>query len=169
MPPDSTSPDLTIHAVIDGMCIATWRNVFIDLLSKPATVNSLRAIPPVVEKFFTRHGNQCISISVLESTSLGPPPPEAKTIMDKLAKDYPNLASATVIEGTGFRLATARMLLAGIFLMRKTPIPHKVFDNLQDGARFLGSHNPHFKRPDKDVTDLLAAVEECRKKIPRGR
>ena len=159
--------DLTVYGIVDGMCIATWRNVFIDVLSRPPTVASLTAIRPAVDRLFAKHGGQCISISVLEPSSIGPAPPDTKAVMQKLARDYPNLAAATVIEGSGFRMATARMLLTGIFMLQKQPIPHKVFDKISDGARFIASLNPQFKSLDRDIADLLLAVEEARRKIPR--
>ena len=159
--------DLTVNAIVDGMVIATWRNVFIDILSRPPTVEALNAIRPCVDKLFKQHKGQCISISVLEPASIGTSPPNIKEEMQKLARDYPNLAATTVIEGSSFRQAAARMLLTGIFLLQKNPVPHKVSHDIGEGARFVAAKNPQFKNLEKDVTDLIAAVDEARKRIPR--
>jgi hypothetical protein len=64
----------------------------------------------------------------------------SKEVRDKsaeLARAHPILGAAIVIEGSGFRPAATRTLVAGMYLVTKKAYPHKIVSTPAEGAEWL--------------------------------
>ncbi|MEW5855087.1 MAG: hypothetical protein AB2A00_40295 [Myxococcota bacterium] len=77
------------------------------------------------------------------------------------AETAPNtLASCSAILGTGFWVATARSVIAGVQLLARTNHPQTVVSSVAEAATWLA---PHVKRADgshPSVAELIRAIDD---------
>jgi len=99
----------------------------------------------VAAKMLTDHADREGKVIILGILGETAPPPDPKT-REILAAGMARVgmraaASATVIEGKGFRGAAMRAVLIGLGLVAKTPIPHRACATVQDAATFMNEHD----------------------------
>jgi hypothetical protein len=124
----------------DRSAAATWRNLFVVVLRQRAGAERLRRYRRVLERHVAAWPGQYASVTVLEATAYSETvPADEREEMARMMRDFHGLGSAVVLEGTGFRPAAARTMLAGVYLITRPPYPHKVFDAVDLAARWAAS------------------------------
>ena len=157
----------TFHYVDDRMALASCPGVFISVLRRPLDVGGATRLRTEARQFYLKHKGLHGSLVIIEPTAGGSPTPEVRDITTQLAKENKLLGAAITLEGTGFRPATVRTLIAGLYLVTKKEYPHKVFEQAQAAVAWLV---PLLKQAGLAVNagDILAAAEEARGQIGRA-
>src|SRR5205814_7203796 len=85
----------------------------------------------------------------------------------RMAKDYTARGVALVIEGTGFRPAAVRGLIAGVYLVSRVVYPRKIFSVVREAALWLTATASAGCPGAVDTATLEAAVEQVRARLVR--
>ena len=78
-----------------------------------------------------------------------------------ITRDYPSIAAAIVIEGAGFRAAAVRAVVAAIYLVSRSPYPHRIVESVEDGARWLrqlAERAGHARVTPGEIVEAVAAA-----------
>lgn len=119
----------------------TWRNVLISVWSGAPTLERLRALSATERELLSRHpgGIGVFSVVDLESTKIPSMSDEVREETVRISREFGprTLASAHVLEGTGFWVAAARSAHAGVQLLSRQKHPSKVFDSVDPASRWM--------------------------------
>lgn len=127
----------TIDFADMGLSIAFEGALLANVLREPLTLERARALYRAAQKAADLYKGKAVSITIVEPTAARGQTPEVREVTTKLSKDFTLLGSAIVIEGSGFAAATARTMIAGVYLLSKRPYPNKICATVADGASFL--------------------------------
>jgi hypothetical protein len=155
--------DERIRVQEDGYCIGVWNEVMFSAFRAQASLESLVEVRRCLKALAARVQGPIYTLTVLEpsafNTSLPTPVrEEASRIVRDMAPRTG--ATVTVIEGTGFRSATARLVTSGVYLLSRQTFPTKVFDTVPEGARWLLSMAR--RREASDVESIAHVIAEAR-------
>ena len=131
-----------LHFADDMHAIGSIGIVFINIVRKPANLEMLKETRRQVQRHFRRWNMKSVALSVLEPSAAQALPKEVRDETAALTTDFPSLAAAVVIEGTGFRAAATRTAMAGLFLLSRPKYPQKVCGSVGDGAGWLVATRP---------------------------
>jgi hypothetical protein len=150
----------------DATCaISTVGNSFVNVLRRPATLEMIEEIRRQVQRHFRRCNGVTLALSVLEPGAAQSVPRDVREKSAKLTTDFPSLAAATVIEGSGFRAAATRTAVTTMFLFARPPYPYKVFGDLAEGASWVIETGKRGAPLSVTADDLVRAVAEARRAI----
>jgi hypothetical protein len=125
-----------------GFALATAGSVFINVWREPSTMAQLELLREH-EQALVEHeaGGAIMVMTVLLPSSYMLGTRERKEV-DSLARQFApsTRAHAYVIEGSGFRTAAVRALIAGINLITRTGQMTKVFEDAVHAAAWLEQH-----------------------------
>lgn len=136
-----------------------------DAERKPATLEMLRETRRQVQRHFRRCNNVSVALSVLEPGAAQSVPREVREEGAALTAEFKSLASATVIEGTGFRAAATRTAITTMYFLAKPPFPHKVFGDLSAGASWVLEIGSQSAPLGATVEDVMRAVGVVRRAL----
>ena len=153
-----------IHDCDDRIALASCGAVYISLLRKPLTIDGVARMARQSKRMFELYHGKIVSLAVIEPSAADAASKEVREKSAELARAHPILGAAIVIEGSGFRPAATRTLVAGMYLVTKKEYPHKIVSTAAEGAEWLVSilaqagvaHSAH---------DMVAAVEAARAAI----
>jgi hypothetical protein len=148
----------------ENYLFGTWRNVFVTMWRGTATLAALQRVSTFQRQLEKRFGGggYC-ALAILSMSSLrmdAEMRAEAARLTDNPG---PSLkAIAQVIQGSGVRAATTRMIAAGLMLVRKSKIPSKLFDDVPAAARWLMPHTGlPAREPAATPAELVSAIEQA--------
>lgn len=149
----------------DGLAVSALDNVTILVFARESSRMRLRTIRRHCEAHAARHGDRTAAITVVEPAAMSAPD-EVREESANLTRDYPCVATATVLEGSGFKVVAARAVMTGIFLLaRKTG--NKLFSTVPEATEWVSRTMAGAQLRVSSAADLAAAVEETRRAIKR--
>ena len=153
-----------IHDVDERIALASCGAVYISLLRKPLTLDGVARMAKQSRRMFELYRGKCVSLAVIEPAAADAASKEVRDKSAELARAQPILGAAIVIEGTGFRPAATRTLVAGLYLVTKKEYPHKIVSTAEEGAQWLV---PILAQVGVTQTahDMVAAVDAARAAI----
>ncbi|MCU1279419.1 MAG: hypothetical protein JWM53_2965 [bacterium] len=153
-----------IHDSDDRIALASLGAVYISVLRQPLTVDGLARLTKHSKRLFELHRGKCVSLAIIEPTAAAAASAEVREKSAELARAHPILGAAIVIEGSGFRPAATRTLIAGMYLVTKKEYPHKIVATPAEGAAWLV---PILAQAGvaQSATDIVAAAEATRASI----
>jgi hypothetical protein len=129
--------EATILESDGGLALASIGAVYISILRTPLTVDGVVLMARHSKRLYeARHGKSA-SIAIIEPSAASAASAEVRERSAELAKAHPILGAAIVIEGSGFRPAATRTLVAGMYLVTKKAYPHKIVSTAEEGAAWL--------------------------------
>jgi hypothetical protein len=153
-----------IHDVDDRLALASCGPVYISLLHKPLTVEGVARMAKQSQRMFDLYRGKCVSLAVIEPSAADAASKEVRDKSAELARANPILGAAIVIEGSGFRPAATRTLVAGMYLVTKKEYPHKIVSTPAEGATWLVPILAQVGVT-HTVDEMVAAVEAARAAI----
>src|SRR6478609_625818 len=153
-----------IHDVDERIALASCGAVYISLLRKPLTLDGVARMAKQSRRMFELYRGKCVSLAVIEPAAADAASKEVRDKSAELARAQPILGAAIVIEGTGFRPAATRTLVAGLYLVTKKEYPHKIVSTPAEGAEWLVPILAQVGVT-QSAADMVAAVEEARAAI----
>jgi hypothetical protein len=153
-----------IHDSDDRIALASCGAVYISILRQPLTVDGLARMTKHSKRMFELHRGKCASLAIIEPSAAAAATAEVREGSAALARAHPILGAAIVIEGSGFRPAATRTLVAGMYLVTKKEYPHKIVSTPAEGAEWLV---PLLAQAGitQSAADLIAAAEATRASI----
>jgi hypothetical protein len=154
-----------IHYSDGGIAVATAANAFICVFREPATLPRLVEVRRAIGTHTRKWGHDTVSLSVLEPSAAASVPKDVRDETGAITRDYPSIAAAIVIEGSGFRAAAVRSVLAAIYLVARSPYPHKICEDIDVAARWLLGHAAGAGHAHFTPAGLRGAAEAARASI----
>lgn len=153
-----------IHHRDDRLALASCGAVYISVLHQPLTVEGLAHMTHHSARMFELHQGRCASLAVIEPSAAAAASKEVREKSAELARAHAILGAAIVIEGSGFRPAATRTLVAGMYLVTKKEYPHKIVSTTSEGAEWLV---PILAQAGikHSTADIVAAAEKARAAI----
>lgn len=130
----------TIHFSDARQALASCGNVFVTVLRAPMTIEAVEPLRRESLRMSQRFAGKCVSLAIIEPTAASPASPEVREATASFARESHVMAAAIVIEGSGFRPAATRTLVAGMYLVTKKSYPHKIVATAEEGAAWLVGH-----------------------------
>jgi hypothetical protein len=93
---------------------------------------------------------------------------EVRDAATALTRDFPSIAAAIVIEGSGFRNATLRAALSALYLLARSPYPHKFVESVARAAVWLVGEAARAESRLLTAADIGATVASAREAMPRA-
>jgi N-acetylglucosamine kinase-like BadF-type ATPase len=118
---------------------AGWGALFMVVWRHETTLAAVAELAPLVTQFAAQHPRFALLVIVEESASL-----PSSTVRERIAASLQRVApyigaSAVVHEGSGFRAAAVRAVLAGLGLIVRPPYPHQIFARVDAAGRWLAA------------------------------
>src|SRR5438270_2687844 len=153
-----------IHDSDDRIALASCGAVYISILRQPLTLDGLLRMTKQSKRMFELHHGKCVSLAIIEPSAAAAASADVREKSAELARAHPILGAAIVIEGSGFRPAATRTLVAGMYLVTKKEYPHKIVSTAAEGAAWLV---PLLAKigVTQSAADMVAAVEAARAAI----
>lgn len=128
----------TLYEATGDHAVASIRDVFVIVWRYRTTMEGVRACRRAFERFSGAHAHAAALLTIVELGAPLPAPEVRQGIANMLASFAPLVkVSALVHEGEGFRAAAVRGVVTGLTMLATVPYPHKVFANVEDGARWM--------------------------------
>ncbi len=150
-----------IHDCDDRIALASCGAVYISLLRKPLTLDGVARMARQSKRMFELYHGKVVSLAVIEPGAADAASKEVRDKSAELARAHPILGAAIVIEGSGFRPAATRTLVAGLYLVTKKEYPHKIVSTAAEGAEWLVPILAQVGVA-QSAADMVAAVEAAR-------
>jgi hypothetical protein len=148
-----------------GCAVATRGNLFVNVMREAQTLERLREVRRHIERHVAAWGEHTISISVLEPGATAQAPREVRDETAAITRDYRSIAAAIVIEGSGFRAAAVRAVVAAIYLVSRSPYPHRIVESVDDGARWLRQMAERAGHARVGAVEIVEAVAAARAEL----
>lgn len=124
-----------------GLALATVGNAFISVWKEPSTLERLERVRRVEQALVDRCADGIVVLTVMTDSSAATKAGEPEAA-SKLAKHFAptTRAHAYVIEGSGFRAAALRAVIAGVNAISRPGHPTRVFDAASEAIRWLAPY-----------------------------
>ncbi len=129
--------DAIIHDCDDRIALASCGAVYISILRQPLTLDGLERMTRQSKRMSELHRGKSASLAIIEPGAATAASAEVREKSAELARAHRILGAAIAIEGSGFRPAATRTLVAGMYLVTKKDYPHKIVSTPAEGAEWL--------------------------------
>lgn len=104
-------------------------------------------------------------LNIVEQTAPMPTSDARERIAAFLRESTGIKASAVAFEGTGFRAAAVRSVVAGLSLLARQPFPHKIFPTLETASDWLVPELKQHVQVDYDAASFIREVQRLRLEV----
>jgi hypothetical protein len=153
--------EMTLLHADDGIAIASLGPVFLSVLRKPLTMAGIARLRELSRHMQRLHGAEYGSLAVLEPGTATDVTADVRDASAKFANEFSILGAAITIEGSGFRPAATRTLIATVYLLNKPKYPYKICGTVAEGAGWLVQKFPTLAAAD----EIIKAAEASRSAI----
>jgi hypothetical protein len=137
---EKLSTEVKVIARGKGFCFAAWREAYILDWRDTPSIEGLDASVLGKREVYAKNPNGVVVLNLLAAeTAL--PSPEVRTYAErKQGEDTSGvLCHGTVLDGRGFWAGTMRSMMAGLYLVSRSPFPRKVFSSVAEAAAWQAS------------------------------
>jgi hypothetical protein len=148
----------------ERLALATCSGVFLSVLRLPLNLQGAIHLRREAKTFNDRSAGRSGSLAIIEATASANPPSDVREHTAAMTRENKIIAAAITLEGSGFRPAAIRTMIAGLYLVARKEYPHKIFERASDAAEWLA---PLMSKSGVQTgsAELYAAVEELRRAI----
>jgi hypothetical protein len=136
----SDQPDILYRD--QQLCIATWRDVFLDVWLETGRAAQVRKMRTEHVAFLKRSDRMVASCTVMHKmqgmTSVDEEVRKEAAIRLQEVRDRTS-ASLMVVLSTGFTATVIRSLIAGVTMLSRPKYPHKVASSVEEGFTWLST------------------------------
>lgn len=154
--------DLRIHEITQEYCLATHRNVLLQIWTRSTPLQGARSARRVARELAARQQGQLATLVIVPVDSAMPDAETRQELSLLIADLGPNAAAlALVHEGTGFRAAALRAVLTSITFLAQKKVPEHVCSSVDEAVGWLGQRVVGI-----NTKALIQAVSEVRNTTP---
>lgn len=157
---------LRIEVADDMSGVGSYGPVSLHVSARTPTIARLKEVMKLQDRMAAL-GHATASLSVVEPTAVSPQSKEERDVTTQMMLRSPVRAAAIVVEGSGFRAAAARTVIAGFFLLKR-PYPYRVFATADEGARWVVAMLARDGVRDVAPDALAAALQSLRAAMAQG-
>lgn len=140
--------------------LATWRDTFVLIYHVNTTKAGVDLLDQKCEAFAKTRPNGIALITIVEENAPMPPSEARDALAAFLGRQSASIkVSAVVYEGSGFRAAAVRSVVAGLTLMARQTYPHKVFATAEEGITWMAPQMPTPTAANEVVRMLISLRE----------
>jgi hypothetical protein len=160
--------DAAVRFSDGGLALATAGQVLVSLLRLPLTLEGVTLMRRESRRLSEQ--GPFASMSVIEPTAATAAPAEVREASAAFAREFHLVGAAIAIEGSGFRPAATRTLIAGLFLVTKKSYPHRIVQTPREAAEWLVPLLAQAGIP-QSADELVSIVSSARRALatPSGR
>ncbi len=136
-----TQPSLVLVRQSPTIVLATWGRVQIGCWQRRIERTDLQAMFASAQQQIARlRGEKLLNLSIVD-LEVSLPDEDARKLSTEMMHAIASgqEASATVLEGEGFRAGAARAAMAGMILLSRSPMPQKTFGAVDAAVTWLAS------------------------------
>ncbi len=150
-------------AATENHMFGAWQDVFVNVWRTHTTTEGTQQVRSLFSDFIATHE---MGVGVLTIIEPGAPLPssEVRTALARLLSDNSDKirCSTVVFEGSGFRAAAVRSVVAGLTLLARPNYPHKVMASTSEAADFLAESLKRTLKTTWRTSDLQEAIRQLR-------
>jgi serine/threonine protein kinase len=165
-PPPSDPPNLCFAD--SELALVRCGQVFITVLRKPLTLGGVEHLRRESRELFGEDASRFFTLSVVGPISPKDISAEVRVASEKLTREFRLGGAAIVIEGSGFKQAATRAVIAAVFLVSRIGYRHRVFDKPLDAAEWLEAELAA-RGVRQSALEVIDAVEEGRRAVDSAR
>ncbi len=140
--------------------LATWNDILVLIWHVNTTKQGVDRLDSTCSAFAKTRPNGVALVTIVEENAPMPPAEARDAMATFLGRQSAVVkASAVIYEGSGFRAAAVRSVVAGLTLMARQTYPHKVFATVDEGITWLAPLLP-VPASKADVVTMLTALRE---------
>ena len=144
------------------IALASWRSVFVQVSRLPIHAGTQQHVWRTLEAHWNLWRESTITLVVLEPAAIASVPASVREDGANMVKRFPSRAVSFVIEGSSFRVAAARTILAGVNLISRAHYEQGIFSTLAEGCAWLRTHEGHEAAAMECRVDLVDFVASLR-------
>lgn len=148
------------------VALCSARNVFVVIWRVNTTVAAVQRVDQTCEQFAAAHPDGIGHVTIVEQSAPMPPNDARDRLALYLRESTHIKASAVAFEGTGFRAAAVRSVVAGLALIARQPFPHKIFPTLETASDWLIPElKLHVPSVDYGADEFIREVQRVRLQV----
>ncbi len=160
MPP---GPGIRLIAKGAGYYFASWRQAYVLDWRGVPSFESLDAAVAGKPKVLADHPTGVVVLNILRADSELPSAATRKYAEKKQSEDLEGvLCHATVVDAEGFWAGGMRGILAGLYLVSRSPFPRKVFATVEEAAAWQATIARDYEGWARDLADAVARIRRAR-------
>lgn len=145
---------------VPDQSVATWGDAFIIIFHGNTTVPGVRAIDEAVTAFTRARPNGIGIVTIVEETAPMPPSDAREALVSALEAISGTVkVSAVAFEGTGFRAAAVRSVVAGLTMVARQAYPHKVFATVEEAMAWMAPQMPN-PTSSRELSDVIRELRQ---------
>jgi serine/threonine protein kinase len=156
----STGGDLVRHAD-ESLAVSRAGNVLVNVLRRTVTLESIARMRHESRLVFGATPERFAVLSIIEPSAAHAVGSDVREASTAFSREFRICCAAIVIEGSSFRHAALRTLIAGIYLVAKQPYPYKIFERVSDGVAWIMTQLAQAGIP-QSADAILAAADAAR-------
>jgi hypothetical protein len=154
------SPDINVIAQGKTFCFASWRQAYILDFRDTPSIEALDASVLGKRDVYAQNPGGIVVLNIVP----GERPLPSGEVRDHAARKQGEdldgvLAHATVVTGAGFRPGTLRSMLAGLYLVSRSPFPRKVFSTVDEAALWQATVTKSGRAWSSGLIEAVSAVQ----------
>lgn len=143
--------------------VGSWRDVHFVFWHGETRMPAVHALREDLARMAASHpGGLAVFVLIAERVTL--PPGDARSELARMLREHaPTIrASCVAVEGSGFRAAAIRSVLAGISFVVRPGYPHRVTDSISAGVDWVASTCGHELPQTFSAPELRHALTQVR-------
>lgn len=155
-----------LRVVGDSFGIGTWRNVVLSLWRRDIPVGPLRQLSSILGEACTAHP-EGVAVIVRLTDELPVPESDGRDLLVGMMQAHAKsiLVWCIVVEGIGFRAATARTAASTLRLLARASFPLKIASSVSEAAPWIATRLSD--GAPLAAGELLKALDELDARVPR--
>jgi len=154
------SPEINVIARGETFCFASWRQAYILDFRDTPTIQSLDMSVLGKREVCAQNPGGIVVLNIVPGDRPLPSAEVRDYAAQKQGEDLDGvLAHATVVTGAGFRPGTLRSMLAGLYLVSRSPFPRKVFSTVDEAVLWQATVTKSGRPWSVGLIDAVAEVQ----------
>lgn len=140
------------------LSLATWGDAFLLIWHHNTTVTGVSTLERTLNAFAAERPNGIGLITVVEESAPMPPSDARDVLAQFLERASSHIkVSSVAFEGSGFRAAAVRSVVAGLTMVARQSYPHKVFATVEEAMTWMAPQMPS-PTTAKELSETVAAT-----------
>jgi hypothetical protein len=159
-------PEVQLYHKDADFAVGGGSNLLVIIWRDKTTINGIRICRDYVQKTCAGHGREFALMAIVEPKAKLPGA-EERAALARVLHDSSRWiqVSALAFEHGGFVAATIRSVVTGITILARQEYPHRVFENVQEAARFIEREQLVNNSPPFTTRRVQAIVTELRRQV----
>jgi hypothetical protein len=127
-----------VHEEEQGFGLATYRSLIVVVWGRTVRLPDIQALTKVQRELIDRYGHFAV-LTIIRAGLLMSVDDEVRRLSENNLREFQafNRGNSMVVEAGGLRATFFRSVMTGIQLLARSPVPLKVFDNIDEAVHWV--------------------------------